>query len=94
MKWCQRSLEDGHQPCRIQTIMAYTRLLLFNPWRNLKNLKNGHDSFSKAFVVFENVMADKVRRCINHIQSYYESNWSGLLGEIRVTDCSVRHEVD
>src|SRR5882672_8300462 len=32
-------------------------LLLFNPWRNLKNLKNGHDSFHKVFVAFENVMA-------------------------------------
>ena len=31
-------------------------LLLF---RNLKNLKNSHDSFSEAFVAFENVMADE-----------------------------------
>jgi len=58
-------------------------LLLFNPWRNLKNLKNGHDSFSKAFAAFENVMADKVRRHIDHIQSYYECDWSGLLGGSR-----------
>jgi len=49
-------------------------LLLFNPWRNLKHLKNSHDSFSKAFVAFENVMADKVRSHIDHIQLWLE--WS------------------
>jgi len=47
-------------------------LLLFNPWRNLKNIKNGHDSFSKAFTAFENVIVDEVRRCIDNIQSYYK----------------------
>jgi len=58
-------------------------LLLFNPWRNLKNIKNGHGSFGEAFAAFENVMSEQVRRRIDNIQSYYKCDWSGLLGDIR-----------
>jgi len=47
-------------------------LLLFNPWRKVKELKNGHNSFSKAFAEFEGSMSVEVRERIDHIQSYYE----------------------
>jgi hypothetical protein len=47
-------------------------LLLFNPWRKVNELKNGHNSFSKAFAEFEGLMSVKVRERIDHIQSYYK----------------------
>jgi hypothetical protein len=59
-------------------------LLLFNPWRNLQDLKSGHDSFKGAFTVFESVMLNEVRNRIKHIQSYHECGWSGHLGDIGV----------
>jgi hypothetical protein len=31
-------------------------LLLFNPWRDIWGLKNGHESFGRAFIEFEQVM--------------------------------------
>jgi hypothetical protein len=57
-------------------------LLLFEPWRNLRNLKSGHDSFGEAFAAFESGMSEDVRNRIDHIQSYHECEWSGLLGDI------------
>jgi hypothetical protein len=57
-------------------------LLLFNPWRNLRNLKRGQNSFGEAFAAFESVMSDEVRIRMDHIQSYHECEWSGLLGDI------------
>jgi hypothetical protein len=35
-------------------------LLLFNPWRDIQGLKNGHKSFGRAFVEFEQVMTSEV----------------------------------
>ena len=56
-------------------------LLLFNPWRNLEGLKRGHNSFAEAFRAFESTMTDEVRDRIEHIQSYYECEWSSLLAD-------------
>jgi hypothetical protein len=50
--------------------------LLFNLWRKVKELKNGHNSFSKAFAEFEGLMSVKVRERIDHIQLYYECDCS------------------
>ena len=41
--------------------------LLLNPWRKVKELKNGHNSFSKAFAKFKGSMLVKVRERIDHI---------------------------
>ena len=56
-------------------------LLLFNPWRNLEDLKSSHNSFAEAFGAFESTMSDEVRDRIKHIQSYYECEWSSLLAD-------------
>jgi hypothetical protein len=56
-------------------------LLLFNPWRNLEGLKRGHNSFAEVFGAFESTMSDEVRDRIEHIQSYYECEWSSLLAD-------------
>ena len=53
-------------------------LLLFNPWRNVRRLKNGHESFGAAFAGFEQAMSDEVRERIDHIQSYHQCGWGGL----------------
>jgi hypothetical protein len=52
-------------------------LLLFNPWRDIQRLKNGHESFGRAFAEFEEVMSSKTRDQIDHIQLYYECGWEG-----------------
>jgi hypothetical protein len=38
----------------------------------VKELKNGHNSFSKAFAEFKGLMSVEVRERIDHIQLYYE----------------------
>ncbi|KIM71481.1 hypothetical protein PILCRDRAFT_17039 [Piloderma croceum F 1598] len=53
-------------------------LLLFNPWRNLEDLKSGHNSFAEVFGAFESMMSDEVR---DQIESYYECEWSSLLAD-------------
>ena len=50
-------------------------LLLFCPWRDIKHLKNGHDTFADAFMDFEKRMPNDVRERIDNIQSYYECRW-------------------
>jgi hypothetical protein len=40
------NLEDGK-------LCEASMLLLFDPWRELWRLKNGHENFSKAFTEFE-----------------------------------------
>lgn len=58
------ALED----CEDREVYEASMLLLFDPWRNLKKLKNGHDSFGKAFAEFEGRMSIQVRERIDHIQ--------------------------
>ncbi|KIM91126.1 hypothetical protein PILCRDRAFT_1329 [Piloderma croceum F 1598] len=58
--------------CEDREMYEASMLLLFNPWQNLKELKNGHNSFGKAFAEFEGIMSSEVREKIDHIQSYYE----------------------
>jgi hypothetical protein len=41
-------------------------LLLFNPWRDIRGLKNGHESFGRAFIEFEQVMTSEVGEQISH----------------------------
>jgi len=53
-------------------------LLLFNPWRDIRQLKNGHESFGRAFVHFEEVMSREIRDRIDHIQSYHKCGWGGV----------------
>jgi len=36
-------------------------LLLFNPWRDIRQLKNGHESFGRVFVEFEEGMSSEIR---------------------------------
>jgi hypothetical protein len=57
-------------------------LLLFNPLRNLQNLKGSHDSFTEAFEAFKSTKSDEVRNCIDHIQTYLECEWNSLLADI------------
>ena len=58
-------------------------LLLFNPWRNMGDLKSGHHSFAEAFEAFKlSTMSDEVRDQIEHIQSYYECERSSLLADV------------
>jgi hypothetical protein len=47
-------------------------LLLFCAWRDFKNQKNGHDTFTTLFMDFEKRMLNNVRECIYNIQSYHE----------------------
>jgi len=61
--------------CEDKEVYEAAMLFLFNPWRNLKQLKNGHDSFGKVFAEFEGQMSNQVRVRIDHIQSYYECDW-------------------
>jgi hypothetical protein len=65
------ALED----CEDREVYEASMLLLFDPWRNLKKLKNGHDSFGKAFAEFKGRMSIQVRERIDHIQLYYECDW-------------------
>ena len=53
-------------------------LVLFNPWRDIRGLKNGHESFGRAFVEFEQGMSGEVRDWIDHIQSYYQCGSGGV----------------
>jgi len=53
-------------------------LLLFNPWRDIRGLKNAHKSFGRAFVEFEQVMTSEVQEQIDHIQSYYQCGLGGV----------------
>jgi len=62
------ALED----CEDGEVYEASMLLLFNPWRNLKKLKNAHDSFGKAFAEFEGWMSMQVKERIDHIQLYHE----------------------
>jgi hypothetical protein len=41
-------------------------------------LKNGHESFGRAFVEFEQVMTSEVWEQIDHIQSYYQCGLGGV----------------
>ena len=61
--------------CKDGEVYKASMLLLFDPWRDLKKLKNGHNSFSKAFAEFEGWMSMQVRERIDHIQLYYECDW-------------------
>ena len=36
-------------------------LLLFNPWRDIQQLKNGHQSSGRVFVEFEEGMSSEIR---------------------------------
>ena len=53
-------------------------LLLFKPWRDIRGLKNGHESFGRAFIEFEQVMTSEVREQIDHIQWYYQCGSGGV----------------
>ena len=68
-------LPSALEDCKDREVSKASMLLLFNPWRNLIKLKNGHDSFSKAFAEFEGWMSIQVRERIDHIQLYYECDW-------------------
>ena len=57
-------------------------LLLFNPWRDLGDLKSGHHLFAEVFGAFESMMSEEVRNQIENIQSYYECEWSSLLADV------------
>jgi hypothetical protein len=60
-------------------------LLLFNPWRDIRGLKNRHKSFSRAFVEFKQVMSCDVQDQINRIQSCYQCGSRGLIVHLRRT---------
>jgi hypothetical protein len=47
-------------------------LLLFNPWRNIRDLENGRNTFGEAFRLFEIGMSEDTRRRVNNIQAYHE----------------------
>jgi hypothetical protein len=61
----------------IMMVAEACMLLPFNPWRNIRRLKNGHESFGAAFAGFEQAMSDEVRERIDHIQSYHQCGWGG-----------------
>jgi hypothetical protein len=47
---------------------------------DIRELKNGHDSFSEAFGEFKQVMSNVVRERIDHIQSYHQCSWGNSNG--------------
>jgi hypothetical protein len=47
-------------------------LLLFSPWRNIRDLKNGQNTFGEAFALFEAEMTADTRRRVDGIQAYHE----------------------
>ena len=61
--------------CSDNGLYEASMLLLFNPWQDLRKLKNGHNTFGSMFTEFEMVMSDTVRERIDNIQSYHDCKW-------------------
>ena len=48
-------------------------LLLFNSWRNIRRLREGHGTFAEVFADFESMMSNEVRAYVQveNIQALY-----------------------